>query len=193
MIDDLLERNREILNRNANLLNANERLISEGEIMRNMLSFFPCAHEQFDPSKLDFLKIQEAKKILLLGEEDFSFTRALLPFVSTSNKILTTCFKQTHDLSQLQCSVPYVVGVDATNLWETIAGAKFDRIFFMFPWPEVYEDAIVTLKDILTKFLGHVKEFLMDEDSLVIVTLYGTSQKQGVQLLNIAQTHGFKN
>lgn len=142
---------------------------------------------------LSFLKLDSAKQVLILGEEDFSFTRAIARFFPKDN-IVTTAFHPRHDLSEVGNDFAAFVGVDATLIPETLfPQCRFDRIFFMFPWPVDYhsQNPIDALRDLLSCFLQSARDCLLDEDSMIIVALYGMSQIEGVNMETLSKECGF--
>lgn len=138
--------------------------------------------------------LHNAKRILILGEEDFSFTKAIARFVGNPNRIVTTAFEENHDISQIKNKFPAYAGVDATKLDATLPPScdRFDRVFFMFPWPKRYgdRDVISVLRAILIAFLSQVKRKLSQE-GMVIIALYSNAQIQGVDLEKLAFEQGF--
>jgi len=166
----------------------------ENELQR----YIVCQNENSQPQQkedyMGILGLGSADHVLILGEEDFSFTRVIMRFVRSKENILATTYRKHHDISKIQNDVITFTGVDATRLTETLPpGIKFDRIFFMFPWPTHYEhgNSIQELRTLLEKFFISSKQVLIGYGSMVCVSLYGKVQLNEVNIEQIAKDAGF--
>jgi len=115
----------------------------------------------------NMFQIKKNDKILILGENDFSLTKALLAFVENPRNIFSTCYaidqRFVNRMEQnLPCNV--IQNINPISVTNNMFTFQFKFILFFFP---VQSDA-----DSIHSFFMHIYDFLSENNGQIFLALH---------------------
>jgi hypothetical protein len=132
-------------NKNIKILSRKQSIISQGQCIKNMKNLF---------------HMEKNDKILILGETDFSLTKAILAVIENPKNIFSTSHStDKHFVIQMENKLPCNVihNINPMKVPSDMFAFQFEFIFFFFP--------MKTDINSLRSFFTHIYDFLKPENN----------------------------
>merc|ERR1712034_220976 len=133
-----------------------------------------------------FFQIERNDKILILGENDFSLTKALLAFIENPRNIFSTCYRIDQEFvkrmdKNLPCNV--IQNINPISVSNNMFTFQFEFIFFFFP---DQSDA-----NSIRVFFMHIYDFLCYNNGQIFLALHKNANLTEADIKQIMEDYHF--